>query len=100
MTPSALRAAQTWVDQSVRTRRSADRVGLVAFAGDARVIQPLSTSDIPPRLPDPLSLKPGTTDLAQALRVSAGLVRGASNPRIVLLSDGVATGGDLELALS
>src|SRR5437588_11908009 len=26
MTPSALRAAQTWVDQSVRTRRSADRV--------------------------------------------------------------------------
>jgi Ca-activated chloride channel family protein len=99
MAPAALRAAQTWIDQSLRTRRSADRVGVVAFAGDARVIQPLSTSDIPPRLPDPASLKPGTTDLAQALRVSAGLVRGASNPRIVLLSDGVATGGDLGLAL-
>jgi Mg-chelatase subunit ChlD len=99
MSPSALRAAQTWIDQSLRTRRNADRVGLVAFAGDVQVIQPLSTSDIPPRLPDPASLKPGTTDLAQALRVSAGLVRGASNPRVVLLSDGVATGGDLGLAL-
>jgi Mg-chelatase subunit ChlD len=98
MSPSALRAAQTWIDQSLRTRRNADRVGLVAFAGDVQVIQPLSTSDIPPRLPDPASLKPGTTDLAQALRVSAGLVRGASNPRVVLLSDGVATGGDLGLA--
>jgi Ca-activated chloride channel family protein len=100
MAPSALRAAQAWIDQSLRTRRSADRVGLVAFAGDVRVIQPLSTSDIPLRLPDPASLKPGTTDLAEALRVSSGLVRGASNPRIVLLSDGVATGGDLGLALS
>src|SRR5712691_127946 len=100
MAPAALRAAQTWIDQSLRTRRSADRVGVVAFAGDVRIIQPLSTSDIPPRLPDPASLKPGTTALGQALRVSAGLVRGASNPRIVLLSDGVATGGDLGLALS
>jgi len=31
--------------------------------------------------------------------VSAGLVRGASNPRIVLLSDGVANSGDLDAAL-
>src|SRR3982074_307067 len=45
VSPPALRAAQTWIDQSLRTRRSADRVGVVAFAGDVQVIQPLSTSD-------------------------------------------------------
>src|SRR5205823_342855 len=95
-----IRDAQTWIDQSVRTRRTADRFGLVAFAGDVRVVQPPTASDTPPRLPDPTTLKPGATNLAEALRVSAGLIRGASNPRIVLLSDGLATTGDLTAALS
>jgi Ca-activated chloride channel homolog len=100
MSPAAVRAAQAFVEQTLRTRGAADRVGLVAFAGDARIVQPLSASDAPPRLPDPASLGPGSTDLGQALRVSAGLVRGASNPRIILLSDGLATSGDLDAALA
>jgi Ca-activated chloride channel homolog len=100
MTPAAVQEAQTWIDQSVRTRRAADRVGLVTFAGDAQVVQPLKASAAPPRLPAPASLRPGATDIAQALRLSASLVRGASNPRVVLLSDGVATTGDLSTALS
>jgi Ca-activated chloride channel homolog len=99
MSPAAERAAQTFVEQTLRTRKSADRVGLVAFAGDVRIVQPLTATDTPPRLPDPASLSPGATDLGEALRVSAGLVRGASNPRIILLSDGVATSGDLDAAL-
>ncbi|HEY0583024.1 MAG TPA: VWA domain-containing protein, partial [Chloroflexota bacterium] len=99
MSPAAARAAQVWVDQSIRTRRGADRVGVVAFAGDVRVVQPPTTSDSSPRLPDPVSLRAGQTDLASAIRVSAGLVRGSSNPRVVLLSDGAATGGDLGAAL-
>jgi Ca-activated chloride channel homolog len=99
MSPAALRAAQAWIDQSLHTRRGADRIGLVAFGGDVRVVQPLTADDTPPRLPDPASLQPGATDLAEALRVSAGLVRGASNARLVLLSDGVATSGDLDAAL-
>jgi uncharacterized membrane protein len=99
MAPAAIRDAQTWIDQTLRTRRTADRVAVVAFAGDVRVVQPLTASDVPPRLLDPASLGPGSTDIAAALRVSAGLVRGASNPRIVLLSDGVATAGDLDAAL-
>jgi uncharacterized membrane protein len=100
MSPAAIGAAQAWIEQSLRTRRSADRVGVVAFAGDVRVVQPPIASDVVPRLPDPATLNPATTDLAQALRVSAGLVRGASNPRVVLLSAGVATTGDLDLALA
>ena len=100
MSPAAVQAAQTWIDQSMRARRTSDRVGLVAFAGDVRVVQPLLSADVLPRLPDPATLEPGATDLAQALRVSAGLVRGASNARVVLLSDGVGTAGDLSSAVS
>src|SRR2546423_13943330 len=40
MAPAAMRDAQTWIDQRLRTRRTADRFGLVAFAGDVRVAQP------------------------------------------------------------
>ncbi|HEX8968012.1 MAG TPA: VWA domain-containing protein, partial [Chloroflexota bacterium] len=99
MAPAALRDAQAWIDQSLRTRRGNDRLGLVAFAGDARVIQPPTAGDTLPRLPDPASLDPGASNVGEALRVSAGLVRGAANPRVVLLSDGMATAGDLNAAL-
>ena len=99
LTPAALANAQTWIDQHIRAHQPADRVGVVAFAGDVRVIQPLSTSDTPPHLPDPSSLHPDTTNLEGALRTAAALVRGASNPRVILLSDGQSTSGDLTAAL-
>ena len=99
MAPGALRDAQAWIDGALRARRAADRVGVVAFAGEVRVVQPPTTGDVVPRLPDPAALTPGATDIARALRVAAGLVRGASNPRVILLSDGASTSGDLSLAL-
>ena len=99
MAPGALRDAQAWIDGALRARRAADRVGVVAFAGEVRVVQPPTTGDVVPRLPDPAALTPGATDIARALRVAAGLVRGASNPRVILLSDGASTSGDLALAL-
>jgi uncharacterized membrane protein len=99
MTPAALTDAQTWIDQHVATSPGADRVALLAFAGDVHVVQPLTSSTVTPRLPDPASLMPGSTDLGQALRVAAGLVRGHSNPRVVLLSDGQSNTGDLNAAL-
>src|SRR5579872_4298116 len=83
MTSAALRDAQSWIDQAVRSRGPADRVGLVAFGGDVHVIQPPIASDVPPRLPDPASLSPSATDMPAAIRVATGLVRGASNPRVI-----------------
>lgn len=100
MAPAALRDAQAWIDRALLTRRAADRVGLLAFAGDVKVVQPPTASDAPVRLPDPATLQPASTDISQALRVAAGLVRGASNPRVILLSDGASTAGDLKEALS
>ena len=49
MTPAAIRDAQAWIDQALRTRRPADCVGLVAFAGDVRVVQPAQSSRSPAR---------------------------------------------------
>src|ERR671933_978129 len=34
MAPTAMREAQAWIDAVLRTRRAADRVGVVAFAGE------------------------------------------------------------------
>jgi Ca-activated chloride channel family protein len=99
MTPAAQSAAQSWIDQHVRSRRPADRVGLVVFAGQVKILQSLTTSDNLPRLPDPSTLGPGSTALADAVRTASGMLRGASNPRVVLLSDGQATSGDLPAAL-
>jgi Mg-chelatase subunit ChlD len=99
LSPAARSDAQAWVDQRVAERRPADRVGLIAFAGDVRVLQPLEANSSLPRLPDPASLSPASTDLASALRVADGMLRGASNPRVVLLSDGQATSGDLAAAV-
>lgn len=99
LSPAAVGDAQAWIDQHVRSRRTADRVGLIAFAGDVKIVQALEATDTLPRLPDPSSLSPSTTDLASALRVAEGMLRGASNPRVVLLSDGQPTRGDLTAAL-
>jgi Ca-activated chloride channel family protein len=99
LSPAAINDAQAWIDQRLGSRRTADRVGLIAFAGDVNVVQPLEATDTLPRLPDPASLSPAATDLASALRVADGMLRGASNPRVVLLSDGQATSGDLTAAL-
>ena len=98
-TPAAVADAQAWIDQHIRTRRTADRVGLIAFAGDVRIVQPLSAGDSAPRLPDPSQLHPERTNLEAALRTAAAMLRGASNPRVILLSDGQSTTGDVSAAL-
>jgi Mg-chelatase subunit ChlD len=99
LAPAAIKDAQNWIDQHAAERRTADRVGLIAFAGEVEVVRPLEASSTLPRLPNPATLSPATTDVAGALRVADGMLRGASNPRVVLLSDGQATSGDLTAAL-
>jgi Ca-activated chloride channel homolog len=100
LTPAALADAQSWIEQHLRVRRTADRVGLIAFAGDVRIVQPLTTRDSTPRLPDPALLHPERTNLEAALRTATAMLRGSSNPRVILLSDGQSTAGDVSSALS
>lgn len=75
-----------------------DRVGLIAFGATAEVIVP------PGRAWDTGGVRrrdatPGT-DLAAAVRLGLGLIPPGAGGRIVLLSDGRHTGGDLDAAVA
>ncbi len=73
-------------------RRGADRLGVVAFARDAVVVQPLGTAS---GLAAPAALASDATDIAAALRLGRAVSStSASARRLLLVSDGRATVGD------
>ena len=80
------------------------RVGLVAFAGSARVVTPLTRDHASFRrllaTTDALSTSHGGTDLAGALATARGLARAARGERaaIVLVTDGDDPGSDAAAA--
>ncbi len=73
--------------------RPSDRLGTIAFAGDAIVEDPLRPRT---RLPAPQKVEIGrdATDISQALRRALAEAPGDAATRIVLVSDGVNTRGD------
>ena len=80
-------------------RARGDRLALVAFAGEARVLVPL-TSDLASfadlaDLADPTVVRRGGTDLGAALEASLGLLQAARGEEraILLLTDGEDLGG-------
>jgi len=101
--PSRLARAKREIE-SLADRARGDRLGLVAFAGDARLVVPL-TSDLDTfrglvEVVDPTSVRLGGTDLARAIDASVAALReangggggGDEDPSrhgvIVLLTDG------------
>jgi Ca-activated chloride channel family protein len=74
ISPQSQSALAAWVDQAKRLKPATDRVDTLDSGRDG-------------------------TDIAQALRSAAALARGQGAGRIVLLSDGHATTGDLDAAL-
>ncbi len=83
-----LRAART-------SMRSDDRIGTVTFGANARVSSPLLSRDAPiPR--QQLSIVRDGTDLEQALRRSLAELPADSAGSIVLMTDGVATRGNVD----
>lgn len=85
-----------------------DRVGIVAFAGDAFIQSPL-TSDYSAaklflRAVDPLQMPQGGTNIGAALSLSQRVLDGADNGAkerlIVLLSDGEDLTGDMDASIA
>lgn len=69
-----------------------DLLGLVAFGSDAVAVAPPTRASVAARgLPD---IRPDGTDLAGAIRLAAGLLPPEAAGRILVLSDGLATGAD------
>ena len=92
--------AAGWINSALDSRHPGDRVGTLAFAGDAHVVQaPVEQNT---RVELPLTGDGGATDIGLALRVAGALARQSkSQPgRVVLLSDGRPTAGDLDAAVA
>ena len=87
---------EDWIRQSLSQMKSSDRAAIVTFAGEPRVVRPLS-GEKDPRLAPEGDLKPGT-DIAAALRLASGLLPSSGLKRVVLLSDGWDTSGQAEAA--
>ncbi|MCC6671833.1 MAG: VWA domain-containing protein [Planctomycetes bacterium] len=91
--PSRLQAARREI-QVLAERVRGDRLGLVVFAGEARLLVPL-TRDLGSfaelvELAEPTSVRRGGTDLGAALATALAALRGAEGDHaaVLLLSDG------------
>ncbi|HTY54674.1 MAG TPA: VWA domain-containing protein [Candidatus Binataceae bacterium] len=85
-----------WMDRRVselgRTMDPRDRLAVLGFGRDARLLAPLSDPRLVGR-PD-ASAEPNGTDIAGALAVAAGLFPDQVEKRLLLLSDGIETLGN------
>ncbi|MCS6900023.1 MAG: VWA domain-containing protein [Myxococcales bacterium] len=85
-----LRAEMSVVERGMKGE---DRLGIVAFAAEARTEDPPRPKTATPS-PQRVEIGRDATDLASAIRRSLAELPSDSAARIVLLSDGVATRGD------
>lgn len=92
--PLGQQAAARYVTAALRARGQTDRAALARFGRDARVEHGLSAS-APPLTARTAVVDPTATDLGRAVRLAEGVLGGAQRRRIVLLTDGRQTHGDL-----
>jgi Ca-activated chloride channel homolog len=90
----AVDAALEFVARQVSEKPAADEAGLVLFGAEAVV-------ELPPRITFPFDgvvtsqVRRDATDVAEALSVSAAMIPAENNGRIVLISDGASTEGNV-----
>ncbi len=93
LVPNATALVDGALARAARGMKGKDQLGVVAFASDAVLEEPLRTAT-EPRSPEHAALQRDGTDVAAAIRRALGETPGGSTARIVLVSDGVATRGD------
>lgn len=81
------------VNELRRSMDSRDRLAIVGFGRDARLLAPPSDPRLV-RIDNRLELDDGATDIAGALVTASGLFVGGREKRMLLLSDGNETQGD------
>ncbi len=87
-------SALEFVARQVSGKPASDEAGLVLFGAEAVV-------ELPPRITFPFDgvvtsqVRRDATDLAEALSLSAAMIPAENNGRIVLISDGTSTEGNL-----
>lgn len=93
LVPSASAQIERALGDANRGMLRGDRIGVVAFASEAALEEPLRTAR-EPRSPQRAALGRDGTDLAAGIRRALGEAPPDSATRVVLLTDGVPTRGD------
>lgn len=89
-------AARDYVEEALASRGSGDRAAIGVFGRDAQLVHGLTTD---PSTDEPANVIDGSaTDLERALRLGQGAVGSQRHRRVVLLTDGRQTTGDLVAA--
>jgi Mg-chelatase subunit ChlD len=85
--------ALAWIDEAVRAQPDGSLAGLAVFGGDAQIETTMRTSLSVTR--PAVRIDPSRTDLAGALRLASAVLPTDARRRVVLVSDGRPTQGDL-----
>ncbi|REB10159.1 VWA domain-containing protein [Sporosarcina sp. BI001-red] len=92
-TSSTSEEIDAFIEQSLRSKKVDQTVGLYSFAGDFRTDASLTKEQV--RIPEVESLgEVGDTDIEKALSLANAIGSQESAKRIVLLTDGLQTRGD------
>ncbi|WP_341252882.1 VWA domain-containing protein [Euzebya pacifica] len=89
-------AALEWIRSASADAAEDDRIGVVLFGRDAQVAHRL-LNDSPSVLP-PVVVREDGSDMERAVRLAGGLLGQENRRRVVLLTDGRATQGNLDQA--
>ncbi len=92
ISPAQRAEAEAFVRQAVEGMKATDQAAVVVFGANALVERPMSgLAELAPITSVPQTLH---TDIAEAIRLGLALFPAGSARRLVILSDGTATGGD------
>jgi len=96
VSPAWKASALSFVEATLAEMGPRDRAGIVVFGGDALVDRPVSAAR---ELGELFSIPAtGHTDIEEAIRLGLALFPGATQKRLVLLSDGQENAGMAEMA--
>jgi Mg-chelatase subunit ChlD len=96
--PSGRASAAEWVRAALDAKPKDARTGVVVFGGDARLDIPVAATATFTR--QEVTVDEKATNLATAIRLGTAVAPTDARRRIVLVSDGLATRGDTDAALT
>lgn len=95
----AQKQADQWINESLKSRKVHQSVGVYSFAGSFRADVPLTANHITLPVIEPMEKK-DVTDIAKAIDLASAIGKKDRATRLVVLSDGLETAGSVDHILS
>ncbi|KXH79832.1 VWA domain-containing protein [Sporosarcina sp. HYO08] len=91
--------ADEWINESLKSRKAHQSIGIYSFAGSFRADVPLTAAQVSVPVVEPMEGK-DSTDIAKAMDLASAIGKRDRATRLVLLSDGLETTGSIDNILS